>query len=135
MGASWQAVARKLAARMRHHAECSDHDSADPDPDCPFCSDRAAYELFVAKDAAFNARRQARDGSPAFQRAHRTDVEIVSVRKLLEEAEGEWTEIPAGAGQGRECTCGAIGTGRGHSHGCPHWNEAEYRSQPWRRKA
>jgi hypothetical protein len=94
VGASWQVVARKLAARMRHHAECSDHEPDAPDPDCPFCSDRSAYELFLAKDEAFQARRQARDGSPAPQRARRTDVEIVSVRQLLEEKGSDWAGIP-----------------------------------------
>lgn len=96
MAASWQAVARRLAARMRHHAECSDHKPADPDPECPFCSDRSAYELFLAKDELFQARRHAREGTQVPQRAHRTDVEVVSVRQLLEEG-GELIEIPLDA--------------------------------------
>lgn len=85
---SWQLVARRLAARMRHHAECSDHPADDPDPGCPFCSDRSAYELFLVKDTLAEAKRRAREGGVTPQRSRRTDVEIVSVRQLLEDSAG-----------------------------------------------
>jgi hypothetical protein len=51
---SWRAVARVLGERMYHQAEGArddhDHGRAEADPDnCPFCADRAAYDLYVRK--------------------------------------------------------------------------------------
>lgn len=47
---SWQAVAAALAHRMAHHARCPQHPAADAVPDdCPWCADRAAYQLYLDK--------------------------------------------------------------------------------------
>ena len=48
MAKSWRQVATALAGRLVHHAFCETHSRANPDPDCPFCADREAYEAYVA---------------------------------------------------------------------------------------
>lgn len=46
---SWREVAEALGERMQHHRYC-DHPLAEADPDnCPYCADRAAFNLFAAK--------------------------------------------------------------------------------------
>lgn len=53
MTTTWRDVAERLAARMRHHAYCADHDRQNADPkNCPFCDDRAAYDEYLRKLAA-----------------------------------------------------------------------------------
>jgi hypothetical protein len=44
---TWKYVAAALAERMQYHNYCDDH--REITPDCPFCDDRAAYALYVAK--------------------------------------------------------------------------------------
>lgn len=46
---SWRTVAIVLARRLEEHAACAAHPESSPDPDCPFCADRAAYRVFERK--------------------------------------------------------------------------------------
>lgn len=41
-------AAEALARQMAIHAFCDTHSEANPDADCPFCQDRAAYALWLA---------------------------------------------------------------------------------------
>lgn len=46
---TWKQVAETLASRL-YWSDCTDHPASTPDLDgCPFCKDRAAYALYVAK--------------------------------------------------------------------------------------
>lgn len=54
---SWRAVADALAARMSLHAHCGAHPRlSDAAPDCPFCRDRDAYQMWVAKSGTRHVR-------------------------------------------------------------------------------
>lgn len=46
---SWQAIARQLAMQLSVHAFCGQHPADSPDAGCPFCADRAAYQLYLDK--------------------------------------------------------------------------------------
>jgi hypothetical protein len=47
---SWREVATILARQMETHAVCGNHPPHADEPDtCPFCADRAAYAVWVAK--------------------------------------------------------------------------------------
>jgi hypothetical protein len=46
---TWKRIAMILGGQMEDHAFCEDHPVSEPEPQCPFCEDRAAYRLFVAK--------------------------------------------------------------------------------------
>lgn len=46
---SWRELAERLGARMESHAFCVDHDETDPQSDCPYCQDRAAFRLYERK--------------------------------------------------------------------------------------
>jgi hypothetical protein len=47
---SWETVARALGERMSYRDFCEAHPASDPDVDgCPFCKDRAAYQMFADK--------------------------------------------------------------------------------------
>jgi hypothetical protein len=48
MEVDWMMVARALAMRLENHAFCGDHPRVAAKPDnCPFCADRAAYDMWV----------------------------------------------------------------------------------------
>lgn len=63
--ASWEKVAHALASRMYHQAHCRDH--AENTEGCPFCDDRAAYELYEAKldEVSKRIRKYANEGRSA----------------------------------------------------------------------
>lgn len=44
----WRKIAELLADRLATHAFCGQHHASTPDPDCPFCGDRAAYQAYLA---------------------------------------------------------------------------------------
>lgn len=46
---SWRSVAIELGHRMENHARCAKHTLAEYDPECPFCLDRRAYHVFLAR--------------------------------------------------------------------------------------
>jgi len=46
---TWRAVAEQMASRMEAHAYCLEHLENAPDPECPFCADRAAYAIYLDK--------------------------------------------------------------------------------------
>lgn len=46
---SWENVARRLAHRMSNHAFCDNHPESAPEPNCPYCEDRATYRLWQRK--------------------------------------------------------------------------------------
>jgi hypothetical protein len=48
MSTNWKAVAEALAGRLANHADCGTHRRRNPDPSCPFCRDRAAYDAYLA---------------------------------------------------------------------------------------
>ena len=45
---SWKSIAMALGNAMVNHQYCDDHPAANPEPDCPFCQDRAVYRRFRA---------------------------------------------------------------------------------------
>lgn len=49
VAATWRHIAEVLARRLAHHAFCDSHPESQPDADCPFCKDRAAYRLWQRK--------------------------------------------------------------------------------------
>lgn len=55
---NWRRVAEVLAARLVNYAECPTHHVDRPDPDCPFCDDRAAYRTYLSAGG--------RDFTPSF---------------------------------------------------------------------
>lgn len=44
---NWRTIAAHLAERLSNHAFCVDHSEQKPDPDCPWCEDRAAYLAYL----------------------------------------------------------------------------------------
>ncbi len=54
---SWEAVAGALADRMFFHSNCETHPENDPDPSCPFCKDRAAYQVWQRKSGLRHVER------------------------------------------------------------------------------
>jgi hypothetical protein len=44
---NWKQVAQQLAIQMSSHAQCDQHPASDPDAECPFCADRAAYQVWL----------------------------------------------------------------------------------------
>lgn len=44
---SWRAIAEALAERVAAYADCEAHRENRPDPECPFCGDRAAYQRYL----------------------------------------------------------------------------------------
>ena len=61
---AWRRVAEILAERMANHAYCSAHTFSAPGRDCPFCADRAAYQIYLDK-GGFDYRM----GTPAGAKA------------------------------------------------------------------
>jgi hypothetical protein len=49
---SWREVADQLASRLENHAYCDEHPTVRPDDTCPFCRDRAAFQVWEAKSSA-----------------------------------------------------------------------------------
>lgn len=47
MAVRWRDVAERLAEQLAVHAFCDRHPAPRPDSDCPFCSDRAAYDAYL----------------------------------------------------------------------------------------
>lgn len=48
MAKNWRQVAEMLAERLVVHAFCDKHSTRNPAPECPFCSDCAAYQAYLA---------------------------------------------------------------------------------------
>jgi hypothetical protein len=48
MAESWKTIALALGNAMANHQYCDDQSLAEPEPDCPFCKDRAVYLCFKA---------------------------------------------------------------------------------------
>lgn len=46
---TWRELAVLLGGRMRNHAYCEHHPRGKPEPDCPYCEDRAAFDVYAAK--------------------------------------------------------------------------------------
>lgn len=45
---SWKTIAIALGSAMESHRYCEDHPVAEPEPSCPFCSDRSLYLRYRA---------------------------------------------------------------------------------------
>ncbi len=45
---TWRAIAIALGNAMENHRYCSDHGVSEPEPNCPFCSDRSLYLRYRA---------------------------------------------------------------------------------------
>lgn len=43
---SWKAIATALGNAMQTHAFCEDHPATNPEPECPFCEDRAVFARY-----------------------------------------------------------------------------------------
>ncbi|WP_436759394.1 hypothetical protein [Streptosporangium sp. V21-05] len=60
--ARWRAIADVLAVQLAVHAFCDTHPESSPDPGCPYCADRAAYNQYL--QAGGTDHRSAPQGKP-----------------------------------------------------------------------
>ena len=59
----WRRIAERLADRLSVHAFCESHPASAPDPDCPFCGDRTAYQAYLNAGGQ-DCRRRPPAGKP-----------------------------------------------------------------------